>query len=63
MLRAVGLDVCGGRDIVLQAWLSEETDVGRQVELHTKAEGGGELPRGADGGLVAGLILTIHIEV
>ena len=63
MLRAVGLDIALHRDIVLQAWLREETDVGRQVELHTKAEGGGELPRGADGGLVACLILTIHIEL
>ncbi len=63
MLRAVGLNVCGGRDIVLQAWLREETDVGRQVELHAKAEGGKELPRCVDGSLVACLILTIHIEL
>ena len=63
MLRAVGLDVAIRRDIVLQAWLHEETDVGRQVILQAKAEGGRELPRCVDGSLVTDLILTIHIEV
>ena len=63
ILSAVVLDVALHRDIVLQAWLREETDVRRQVILQAKTEGGRELPRCADGSLVAGLILTIHIEV
>ncbi len=63
MLCAVGLDVSLHRDIVLQTWFREETDVGRQVDLQTKTEGGRELPRCADGSLVAGLILPIDIEV
>ena len=63
MLRAVGLNVCFHRDIVLQAWLHKEADVGCEVDLQTETEGGRELPRCADGSLVTGLILTIHIEV
>ena len=63
MLGAVGLNVAMRRDIVLQAWLREETDVGRQVVLQAEAEGGRELPRCADGSLVAGRILTIHIVI
>ena len=63
MLRAVGFDAALRRDIVLQAWLSEETDMGCQVHLQTETEGGGELPRGADGGLVGSLMPTIHIVV
>ena len=63
MLRAVGLDAALRRDIVLQARLSEETDVGCQVVLQAKADRGGELPRGADGGLVGSLMPTIHIVV
>ena len=63
MLCTVGLDVSSHRDIVLQAWLREETDVRCQVILQAEAEGGRELPRCADGSLVAGLILAIHIEV
>ena len=63
MLCSVGLDVSLHRDIVLQAWLREEADVGRQVELQTEADGGRELPRRTDSGLVAGLIQAIHKEV
>ena len=63
MLRAVGLYVAMRWNIVLQTGLREETDVGRQVELHAKAEGGRELPRCVDGSLVTCLILTIHIEL
>ena len=63
MLRAVGLNVCLHRDIVLQAWLHEESDVGCEVDLQTETEGSRELPRCEDGSLVTGLILTIHIEV
>ena len=63
MLSAVGFDVCLHRDIVLQAWFQEETDVGRQMHLQTEAEGGRELPWCMDGSLVADLILTIHKEV
>ena len=63
MFSAVGLDVALHRDTVLQTWLREKTDVRCQVILQTEADGGRELPRCADGSLVAGLILAIHIEV
>jgi hypothetical protein len=63
MLRSVGLDVCLHRDIVLQAWLHEEADVGRQVVLQTKTESGRELSWCTDCSLFASLVLTIHIEV
>ena len=63
MLRAVGLDVAMHRDIVLQAWLCEDADVGRQVVLQTETCTNRPLPRVADSCLVAGLILIIQIEV
>ena len=63
MLRAVGLDLHFHRDIVLEAWLYKEADVRGQVDMHTEAKGGRELPRCSDDSLLAGLILTIHIEV
>ncbi len=63
MLRAVGLDVAMRREIVQQTRLHEETDMGCQVHLQAEAEGGGELPRGADGGLVGSLMPTVHIVV
>ena len=37
MFRAIGLDVASRRDIVLQAWLSKEADVGREVVLQAEA--------------------------
>ena len=63
MLRTVGLYATTCWDVILQAWLHEEADVGCEVVLQTKTEGGRELPRCEDGSLVTGLILTIHIEV
>ena len=40
MLCAVGLDVTIHRNKILQAWLYEEANVGRQVVLQAKTEGG-----------------------
>ena len=63
MFCAVGLDVGMRRDEVLQTWLSENADVGSQMVLYSEAEGGGELPRGTDGSLVADFILTMYVIV
>ena len=63
MFCVVGLDVGMHRDEVLQTWFGENADVGSQMVLHSEAEGGGELPRGTDGGLVTGFILTMHVIV
>ena len=63
MLRTIGLNVAMRRDIVLQAWLREEANAGCQVVLQAEAQSGGELPRGVESSLVAGLIQTIHIVV
>ena len=63
MFGTVGLDVGMCRDEVLQTWLSEDADAGSQMVLHAQAEGGGELPRSTDGGLLTGFIHTIHIII
>ena len=63
MLRTVGLYATTCWDVILQAWLREDTDAGGQVEVQTETEGGRELPRGPDNSFVADLILTIHIVV
>ena len=63
MLRTVGLDATMCWNIILQAWLREDTDTGCQVELQTEIEGGRELPRGLDDSFVADLMQTIHIVV
>ncbi len=63
MFCAVCLDVGMRRDEVLQTWFGENADVGSQMVLHSEAEGGGELPRGTDGSLVADFIPTMHVIV
>ena len=63
MFGAVGLDVGMRRDEVLQTWFCENADVGSQMVLHAQAEGGGELPWSADGGLFTGFILTMYVIV
>lgn len=55
MLRAVGLDAALRRDVVLQAWLSEEADARRDVVLQTEACADRPLPRGADSRLIGSL--------
>jgi len=56
MLCTVGLDVSSHRDIVLQAWLNEEADVGCQVIFQTEAKCSRELPWSTESGLIAGFI-------
>ena len=63
MLGAVGLNVGMRRDEVLQTWFGENADVGSQMVLHAQSEGGGELPRGTDGSLVADYTLTMYVIV
>ena len=59
MLRAVGLDAAARRDVVLQAWLHEETDVGREVVLHTETCADGQLPWGTEHRLVGSFQCTM----
>ena len=63
MLGAVGLDVGMHRNEILQTWLRENADAGSQMVLHAQSEGGGELPRGTDVGLLTGLIQALHVIV
>ena len=61
MLRTIGLNVAMRREIVLQAWLREEANAGRQVVLQAESQSGGELPRGVESSPVAGFIQAIYI--
>ncbi len=61
MVCAVCLDWGARRDVVLQAWLGEESDVGREVVLQTKTRTDRPLPRGADGGLFGSLQRTMQV--
>ena len=61
MLGAVALDVAACRDVVLQAWLGEEANIGREIVLQAEACADRPLPRGADGGLVGSLQYAVQI--
>ena len=63
MLRAVGLNAAARRDVVLQAWLSEEAEARRDVVLQAEACADRPLPRGADAGLVGSLQDTMQVVV
>ena len=55
MVCAVGFNATARRDVVLQAWLCEQPDVGREIVLQAEACTNRPLPRSADGGLVGSL--------
>ena len=63
MFCAIRFYAAASRDEVLQTWFGENADVGSQMVLYSEAEGGGELPRGTDGSLVADFILTMYVIV
>ena len=63
MFGTVGLDVGICRDVVLQTWLSENADVRSQMVLHAQSEGGGELPRSTDGGILTSFIQAMQVIV
>ena len=60
---AVGFDVCVCWYEVLQTRFCKDADIGREMVLQTEAEGGGQLARDMDGGLVAGSKLSFDIVV
>ena len=60
MLCAVGLDAAACGYEVLQAWLCENADAGRETVLQAEAERGGELPWGMEGGFFARFMVAIY---
>ena len=61
MLCAIGFNVAACRDIILQAWLCKQSDVGREFVLQAEARADRPLPRGADGGPVGSLQFAMQV--
>ena len=61
MLSAVCFYLCTRRNVVLQAWLCEQSDVRSEIVLQAKTSTNRPLPWSVDGSLVGGLQLAMQV--